>query len=71
MSQNNTIYGEVDQVLQGKIENEFERLFGPNSMQKNDSLTNQTLSWTGQQLKKLQGFALHPVRSLNFYDDMA
>ena len=42
MSQNNTIYGEIDQVLQGKIENEFERLFGPNSMQKNDSLTNQT-----------------------------
>ena len=25
----------------------------------------------GQQLKKNQGFAVKPVRSLNFYDDMA
>jgi hypothetical protein len=25
----------------------------------------------GQQLKKNQGFSVKPVRSLNFYDDMA
>ncbi len=71
MGLSNTLYGMFyDSDLLDKIENEFNKLFGPNSLPKNNSLSKQTLSWTEQQLKKLQGFILKPAISLKFINDM-